>query len=90
MPQVEVNGPADLLPGRQALRGSRRGRLMIRRWIYLLVALAAMVAAPRPAQAVFHAGDIAPDFRKTGLDGISRTLYQYRGKVVVLFLLGNT
>ena len=42
----------------------------------------------RPAGAVVHAGDIAPDFHKTDLDGNPHTLYQYRGKVVVLFLLG--
>ena len=60
-------------------------------WIPML-ALAAATAltfvVPRSASAVLHAGDVAPDLHKTGLDGQPYTLYQYRGKVVVLFLLG--
>ena len=57
----------------------------------ILSALAALllgVVPPRAAQAVYHAGQVAPDFHKTGLDGQPYTLYQFRGKVVVLFLLG--
>ena len=50
--------------------------------------LAAISLTPRPASAVFHAGDVAPDFHKTGLDDQPYTLYQYGGKVVLLFLLG--
>ena len=53
-----------------------------------LAMLALGAAQPRPVSAVLHAGQVAPDFHKTGLDGQPYTLYQYRGKVVVLFLLG--
>lgn len=60
------------------------------RRILPVVLLAAAFLTPRPASAVLHAGDVAPDFNKTGLDNQAYTLYQYRGKVVVLFLLGNT
>jgi len=47
-------------------------------------------AWPSGAVAGLHAGDVAPDFRGTDLTGVSRTLSQYQGKVVVLFVLGNT
>jgi uncharacterized Rossmann fold enzyme len=64
---------------------------MLRR---LIVSVAAVLSvglfASRSAQAVLHAGDVAPDFHKTDLNGNAQTLYQYAGKVVVLFLLGNT
>jgi hypothetical protein len=42
---------------------------------------------PRAAHAVLHAGAVAPDFSKTDLDGVVHTLSQYRGRVVVLFVL---
>ena len=42
---------------------------------------------PRAAHAVLHAGNVAPDFTKIDLDGNVHTLSQYRGKVVVLFVL---
>jgi hypothetical protein len=45
-------------------------------------------ALPMRAEAVVHAGDVAPDFHKVDLDGVSQTLFQYRGKVVFMFLLG--
>ena len=61
---------------------------MMRRLIPAFWLLSMLALAPGPAYAVYHAGDIAPDFRKTDLDGPSRSLYSYRGKVVVLFLLG--
>lgn len=54
-----------------------------------MLALAVAIAfAPRPASAVLHAGQVAPDFHKTGLDGQPYSLSAYSGKVVVLFLLG--
>ena len=55
-----------------------------------LLSLAACLAAPLPAAAALHAGDPAPDFRGTDLDGVSRKLSDYRGKVVILFVLGST
>ena len=61
-------------------------RLMVSAAAVLLVGL----VAPRNAHAVLHAGDVAPDFHKTDLNGNAQTLHQYRGKVVILFLLGNT
>lgn len=50
--------------------------------------LAAGLCASRDASAIVHAGDVAPDFHKTDLDGVQHTLFQYRGRVVVLFILG--
>jgi len=61
---------------------------MTRRLLPVLLALAMAALLPRPAGGVVHAGDVAPDFHKTDLDGASQTLSQYRGKVVVMFLLG--
>jgi peroxiredoxin len=59
------------------------------RWMGIVASIAIATAAlPRPASAVVHAGDVAPDFHKTGLDNLPYTLYQYRGQVVVMFLLG--
>jgi len=52
----------------------------------LLLSLLALV--PGTARAVLHAGDVTPDFHKTDLNGAAQTLFQYRGKVVVMFLLG--
>ena len=52
----------------------------------LLLTLLALV--PGSARAVLHAGDVTPDFHKTDLNGVAQTLLQYRGKVVVMFLLG--
>ncbi len=53
-------------------------------WLSLFV----LAAAPGPAAAVVHAGDPAPAFTKTALDGGPISLSDYSGKVVVLFLLG--
>lgn len=52
--------------------------------------LAAALGAPAPAAARLHAGDLAPDFRATDLDGFSYHLYDFHGQVVVLFVLGST
>jgi hypothetical protein len=46
---------------------------------------------PFDASAFVYPGDTAPDFTKTELDApppAERSLSQYAGKVVVLFLLG--
>ena len=56
----------------------------------LAAAVALAMSAPTPCVAALHAGDTAPDFRGTDLDGVSRHLLDYRGKVVVLFVLGST
>jgi hypothetical protein len=61
---------------------------MARRELVSLMLLAALALTPAPAWAVVHAGDVAPDFHKTDLNGLSQTLSQYRGRVVVMFLLG--
>jgi hypothetical protein len=53
-----------------------------------LIMLSLIALFPAPARAVLHAGDVAPDFHKTDLNGTAQTLYQYRGKVVVMFLMG--
>jgi len=52
--------------------------------------LAGALGAPVPAAARLHAGDKAPDFRGTDLDGNSIHLSDFAGKVVVLFVLGST
>ena len=52
-----------------------------------LLATALLGAAP-PAAAVVQVGQLAPDFTKIDLNGVSQTLSAYRGKVVLLFLLG--
>jgi hypothetical protein len=61
---------------------------MPRRAPRFLLALLLTALTPHAARAVIHAGDVAPDFHKTDLDGVPQTLFQYRGKVVVMFLLG--
>jgi len=59
------------------------------RHISLALLTAALLGlSPVPARAVVHAGDLAPDLHKVDLNGVSQTLFQYRGKVVVMFLLG--
>jgi hypothetical protein len=57
--------------------------------IAILGALTALVMTATPVRAGLHAGDHAPDFRGTDLDGVSHKLSDYRGKVVMLFVLGN-
>jgi len=52
--------------------------------------LAGALAAPGPAAAGLHAGAVAPDFRGTDLDGYSYHLSDFRGQVVVLFVLGSS
>ena len=55
-------------------------------------ALAVLLAVSAPAaEAIVHAGDTAPPFTKTELDApppADRSLSDYAGQVVVLFLLG--
>ena len=55
-----------------------------------LLLLAASLAAPPPASAILHAGDLAPDFRGTDLSGVSRRLSDFHGKVVIVFVLGSS
>lgn len=51
-------------------------------------ALVAAVACHAPAAAGLNEGDLAPNFTKTDLNGVSHSLSNYLGKVVVLFLFG--
>lgn len=62
------------------------------RRILLLASMLAVCAlgASTPAAARLHVGDVSPDFRGTDLDGNSIHLFDYRGQVVVLFVLGST
>lgn len=65
----------------------------MRRPFARLTALAVFVTllvSGSPARAGLHAGDLAPDFRGTDLDGVSHKLSDYRGKVVMLFVLGSS
>jgi len=52
--------------------------------------LAGALAVPAPASAFLHTGDVSTDFRGTDLDGNSWRLFDFRGQVVVLFVLGST
>jgi hypothetical protein len=64
---------------------------MPRRFLLLAaLLLAGALGAPAPASASLHAGDVAPDFRGTDLDGFSYRLFDFRGQVVVLFVLGSS
>jgi len=71
---------------RDSLQALTRTRAVAPWAAALLLALG--VSSPPAALAVLQPGDVAPDFHKTDLDGNPRTLSQYRGKVVFLFLLG--
>ena len=59
------------------------------RRLMLFATLFALLAGASPARAGLHAGDLAPDFRGTDLNGVSHKLSDYRGKVVMLFVLGD-
>ena len=61
---------------------------MFRRRVLSLLVTALLGLIPMPALAVLHAGDVATDFHKLDLNGVPQTLFQYRGKVVFMFLLG--
>ena len=52
-----------------------------------LLVLAALLL-PLPARALISLGATAPNFTKTDLTGTPRSLSDYSGKVVVLFLMG--
>jgi peroxiredoxin len=47
-----------------------------------------MVFCALPALAAVKVGDRAPDFQLTGVDGKNYALSDYKGRVVVLNLLG--
>lgn len=61
---------------------------MARRITLSLLVAALLGLVPMRALAVLHAGDVATDFHKLDLNGVQQTLFQYRGKVVFMFLLG--
>jgi hypothetical protein len=58
--------------------------------LLLAATLGSTLLTPRPALAMLHPGDVAPDFRGTSLDGVSYRLFDFRGQVVVLFVLGSS
>ncbi len=58
-------------------------------WLVAAVLTVSMLSLPLTAHAGLHAGDVAPDFRGTDLAGVSHTLSQYQGKVVVLYILAH-
>ena len=55
-----------------------------------LLAAAALALAAGPSFALLHPGDVAPDFRGTDLDGNSWKLSDFRGQVVILFVMGSS
>jgi len=59
-------------------------------FVAALLAAFLLLPASTPARAALHPGDVAPDFRGTDLDGVSRRLSDYQGKVVILFVLGSS
>jgi hypothetical protein len=60
----------------------------------LAAAILVLTSAAVPAAAIVHPGDVAPNFTKQRLDHPAPgqttpvSLYDYAGKVVVLFILG--
>ena len=58
------------------------------------IATALLLAAATPAAAIVHPGDLGPNFTKNRLDYPAPgqttpvSLYDYSGKVIVLFILG--
>ncbi|MEO5616617.1 MAG: hypothetical protein ABIS67_02520 [Candidatus Eisenbacteria bacterium] len=52
------------------------------------IAILALTLGATASSAAIQVGQYGPNFTKTNLDGISTSLSQYSGKVVVLFLLG--
>jgi hypothetical protein len=61
-------------------------------WKHFTVAavIAAAHLLPLTAQAIVRAGDPAPDFSLLDTNGVTHTLSGYRGKVVLLGLIGST
>ena len=53
-----------------------------------ILTLCGVVFCALPALAAVKAGDRAPDFRLTGVDGKNYALSDYKGRVVVINLLG--
>jgi peroxiredoxin len=88
-PRAARNVAVDPHRARRGTTERREGSMGSVRWMGIAASIVIAAAAlTRPASAVLHAGDVAPDFHKTGLDNLPYTLSQYRGKVVVMFLLG--
>jgi hypothetical protein len=59
----------------------------MRRLVLVLIIIATLGLA-QDAGAVLSLGDVTPNFTKLDLTNTPHSLYDYRGKVVVLFLLG--
>lgn len=66
---------------------SFRPLVRLRRAALACVAASLLTLAPATHAAV-SVGQLAPDFTKTDLTGATQTLSAYRGRIVVLFLLG--
>ncbi len=69
------------------LRSARASQQVFGFLLALTFALATLLTAS-PTAAAVQVGQLAPDFTKTDLTGATQTLSAYRGKIVVLFLLG--
>ena len=54
----------------------------------VLIATLALALGASASGAAIQVGQYGPNFTKTNLGGVSTSLSQYPGKVVVLFLLG--
>lgn len=57
-------------------------------WAAALVAALGVLQLPAVARATGQVGEPAANFTKTDATGVVHTLDQYRGKVVVLFVMG--
>ena len=60
---------------------------IMRRSVFASMVLAALISAAATAQAL-GPGDPAPDFTLNDVNGVPYTLSDYRGKVVLLALIG--
>ena len=60
----------------------------LRRFLLCALIIATLPVLPAQAGVVAGVGKPAPDFTLTDMDGISHTLSDYQGKVVMLMIIG--
>jgi len=62
----------------------------ILKFVLLLASILVIASCEKKKVEPAKTGEVVPDFSLTDLDGNIRKLSDYKGKVVVLFLFGNT